>query len=97
MSNKNNSPEQKAAWKAIRGTSKLPSRFTKRIHTQPKAPSKRDRWRSEVAARASEASKAAGILGRMALGIKKTMTPAAIKARQMNGKQPKKARYQAKP
>jgi hypothetical protein len=91
MSNKNNSPEQKAAWKALRGTDKLPSRFSKRIHTrQGKSPSRRDVWRAEVAARAVEASKAAGILGRMALGIKKTMTPAAIKARQLNGLKPKR-------
>lgn len=53
MSKKNNSPEQKAQWKA---NQKLGSRFIKvtpahLYNPQPKAPSRRDLHRMEVAER----------------------------------------------
>jgi len=51
MSNKNNSPEQKAAWKA---NQKIGSRFVESTPSyayrpQPKSPSIRDRHRMQVA------------------------------------------------
>lgn len=53
MSRKNNSPEQKAAWKA---NQRIGSRFIKVIRSdsyspKPKELSRRDRWRIEVAER----------------------------------------------
>ena len=53
MSNKNNSPEQKAAWEANQN---LGSRFGKitpayAYNPPPKSPSRRDKHRMEVAAR----------------------------------------------
>jgi len=52
-SKKNNSPEQKKAWKE---NQKMGSKLTKVITADqyspdPKPPSKRDRWRQEVAER----------------------------------------------
>lgn len=48
--NPNNTPEQKAAWAAIRGK-KLGSTFVRRVTPTAKAPSRRDLWRAVVADR----------------------------------------------
>ena len=84
MSNKNNSAEHKDAWEANKNLGSKHGSYNPQRKTRKYA-----KFVKGTFAVRTLQSLAAKTLGEMARGKKKTMTPAALKARRNNGKQPK--------